>query len=78
MATRQVQSRRRHDTNPTSLAISMLFIIRLLSTTDCLTLRNLFLRRMCELDPDVLYTDVLKAFDNLTADELEVRFLSCI
>lgn len=56
----------------------MLFIIRLLSTTDCLTLRNLFLRRMCELDPDVLYTDVLKAFDNLTADELEVRFLLCI
>ncbi len=31
---------------------------------------------MSELDPYVLYADVLKAFDNLTADELEVRFHS--
>ncbi len=77
MPTRGVQSRRRRDTNTTSSATSKPSIILPSSNTDYLTLRNLFIRRMSELDPDVLYANMPKAFENLTLNEREVRFLSC-
>ncbi|KAH9847330.1 hypothetical protein C2E23DRAFT_890022 [Lenzites betulinus] len=38
---------------------------------DVISDKNLFMRRMVERDPEVLYTDVLTAFDNLMSEELE-------
>ncbi|OJT02480.1 hypothetical protein TRAPUB_6987 [Trametes pubescens] len=45
---------------------------------DVISDKNLFIRRMSELDPDVLYANMPKAFENLTLNEREQLKQECV